>query len=316
MRLFDVDPKAYRSHPLHSDDRAFAETNCYADIVIELLHARGDEPTAVLGRTVRTDFEGDQWTFFKPDPHDLETLFGLDIHEVQPYRSLSDQIAEQIAAGRTLIVELDSWYLPDTHATAYRREHVKSSAVMAAIDSEEKQLHYFHNRGLYALEGDDFDAVLRLHLPMGDDHLAPYVELVRFDAGERLSGDDVKEEARRLLGGHLRLAPRTNPFDRFAASLERALPRLLEQSHEEYHAYAFATARMAGSAFELCSSYVDWLFGERAATAREQCDAIVAGSKALSFKLARRKPFDVQPFVADLSRAWEEAMESISDLAA
>jgi hypothetical protein len=316
VTLFDIDPMEYGSHALHADDRAFTETNCYADIVIELLHARGDEPTAVLGRAVRTDFEGDQWTFFKPDPHDLETLFGLDIHEVQPYRSLPEQIAEQIAEGRTLIIELDSWYLPDTHATAYRREHVKSSAVMAGIDTDAHRLHYFHNRGLYALEGEDFDAVLRLHLPTGDDHLPPYTELVRFDAGIRLSGDQLKEESRRLLRGHLRLAPRSNPFVRFGASLETALPRLLEQSHEEYHAYAFATVRMAGSAFELCGSHLHWLFGERAATARERCDEIVAGSKALSFKFARRKPFDVEPIVAQLGGAWDEAMESIAALAA
>jgi hypothetical protein len=119
-----------------------------------------------------------------------------------------------------------------------------------------------------------------------------------------------------LLRGHLRLAPRTNPFARFAESLEVVLPQLLERSHEEYHAYAFATVRMAGSSFELCGSYVEWLFGERAATARERCDAIVAGSKALSFKLARRKPFDAEPLVRQLGTAWDEAMESIAALAA
>ena len=45
------------------------------------------------------DFEGDQWTFFKPPPEDLERLFGIDIHEMQPYRPLPDQIAEQLARG-------------------------------------------------------------------------------------------------------------------------------------------------------------------------------------------------------------------------
>jgi hypothetical protein len=313
--LTDVDPAVYRPHPLHADDRAFPETNCYADIVIELLHSRGHEPMAALGRTVRTDFEGDQWTFFKPDPHDLEVLFGLDIHEVQPYRSLPDQIAEQLAAGRTLIVELDSWYLPDTHATAYRREHVKSSAVMAAIDADRKQLHYFHNRGLYALEGQDFDGALRVDLPAGDDHLPPYTEIVRFDAGAQLAGDELREEARRLLGRHLGLAPRTNPFDRFADSLEIVLAQLLEQSHEEYHAYAFATVRMVGASFELCGSYIGWLFDDEAATARDRCDAIVAATKALSFKLARRKQFDARPLLTELGRAWDEAMGSIADLA-
>ena len=41
-----------------------------------------------MGFTLRMDFEGDQWTFFKPPPEDLELLFGIDIHEMQPYRPL------------------------------------------------------------------------------------------------------------------------------------------------------------------------------------------------------------------------------------
>jgi hypothetical protein len=316
LRLLDLDPEAYRSHRLHADDRTYSETNCYADVLIELLHARGDEPLAALGRTVRTDFEADQWTFFKPDPHDLEALFGLDIHELQPYRPLPDLIAEQLPEGRTLIVELDSWYLPDTHATAYRREHVKSSAAIAAIEPGAKRLHYFHNRGLYALADEDFDGALRVGLPPGDDHLPPYAELVRFDAGERLEGERLATEALRLLQGHLRRRPSTNPFERFAEALERDLPRLLEQSHDEYHAYAFATVRMAGSAFELCSAYLEWLFGQDARHARERLGAIVAGSTALSFRLARRKPFDPEPILTELATAWDDATEEIVRLAA
>ena len=316
VSLLGLDPASYAPHPLHADDRAYPETNCYADILIELLHARGDEPLAALGRSVRTDFEGDQWTFFKPDPHDLEVLFGVDIHEAQPYRSLPDQIAEQIADGRTMIVELDSWFLPDTHATAYRREHVKSSAVMEAIDRDGKRLHYFHNQSLFALEGEDFDGALRLGLPPGDDHLPPYAEVVRFDAGHRLAGEELRDAARVLFAAHVRRRPRTNPFTRFAAALDSDLPRLLEQSHDDYHAYAFATARMAGSAFELCASHVEWLYGDGAAAARDALASIVAGSKALSFKLARRKAFDPQPPVARLGEAWDEAMDAIVSLAA
>ena len=314
--LLRLDPATYAPHALHADDRAYPETNCYADIVIELLHARGDDPLAVLGRSVRTDFEGDQWTFFKPDPHDLELLFGLDIHEVQPYRSLPDQIAEQIAEGRTLIVELDSWFLPDTHATAYRREHVKSSAIMEAIDPEAKRLHYFHNQSLYALDGEDYDGALRLELPPGDDHLPPYAELVRFDAGARLAGEELRAASLALFREHVGRRPALNPFRRFAAALETDLPRLLEQGHGDYHAYAFATVRMAGSAFELCAAHVDWLFGADARTASEAFGSIVSGTKALSFKLARRKAFDPQPLVGQLGDAWDEAMDAIAVLAA
>ncbi|HEY2436450.1 MAG TPA: DUF1839 family protein, partial [Solirubrobacteraceae bacterium] len=64
-------PHGYRRHALHATDRTYLESNCYSDIIIELLHARGYEPLAAFGNLVRMDFEGDQWTFFKPAPEDL-----------------------------------------------------------------------------------------------------------------------------------------------------------------------------------------------------------------------------------------------------
>ncbi len=314
VSLFGADPASYASHDLHADDRAYPETNCYADILIELLHARGDEPLAALGRTVRTDFEGDQWTFFKPDPHDLEALFGLDIHEAQPYRALPDQIAEQLEAGQTLIVELDSWFLPDTESTAYRREHVKSSAVMEAIDVGAKRLHYFHNRGLYELAGEDFDGALRVGVTPESGFLPPYAEVVRFDAGRRLDGDELRAESLRRLRYHFERRPTANPFTRFAEALRDDLPRLLERSHADYHAYAFATVRMAGSAFELCSAHVTWLFGDDGAAAEQALARIVSGSKALSFKLARRRAFDPERALGELADAWDEAFTALGGL--
>ena len=160
--LFDLDAGSYQPHAVHGSDRTYAESNCYTDIIIELLHGRGDEPLAALGCLVRTDFEGDQWTFFKPPPEDLEDLFGIDIHEMQPYRPLPLQIAEQIDAGRTIIVELDSWFLPDTAATSYRSEHVKTSVAAEAIDLERGWMRYFHGPGLYELDGEDYAGIFRL----------------------------------------------------------------------------------------------------------------------------------------------------------
>jgi hypothetical protein len=86
VALFGLDPESYVPHLLHSPEPTYVETNCYADILIELLHARGDEPLAAMGCALRVDFEGDQWTFLKPPREDLERLFGLDVHEMQPYR--------------------------------------------------------------------------------------------------------------------------------------------------------------------------------------------------------------------------------------
>ena len=44
ISLFGHDPAEYRPHRIHSDARSYTDTNCYTDILIELLHARGDEP--------------------------------------------------------------------------------------------------------------------------------------------------------------------------------------------------------------------------------------------------------------------------------
>jgi hypothetical protein len=309
VRLFGLDPGSYERHPVHAGERSYTETNCYSDILIELLHARGDEPLAAMGFIVRMDFEGDQWTFFKPPPGDLEELFGVDIHEMQPYRALTDQIAEQVAAGRTMIVELDSWYLPDTSSTSYRTEHVKTSVAVEAIDPEAERLTYFHNAGLYELEGEDFRGVFRIGADLPGDVLPPYAEIVRFDAGERLEGDALRERARGLLSAHLAKRPRANPFTRFGEALARELPGLLAGDVHHYHDYAFATVRMVGSAYEILADHVEWLFGsEDGAAAAAPLRQIVEDCKRLSFKLARRREFDPAPAIAEMADAWEQAM--------
>jgi hypothetical protein len=309
ISLLGADPESYVPHAVHSAaDRTYVETNCYADVLIELLHARGDEPLAAIGATVRLDFEGDQWTFFKPAPGDLERLYGVDVHEMQPTRDLPGQIAGQLVAGRTVTVELDAWWLPDTAATSYRREHVKTTVVPEAIDRDGQVLRYFHNAGLYELSGEDYRGIFRLDGPVDPAILPPYTELVRFDAGARLEGEALRERAAELLRRHLELRPVTNPFVRFGHALERDLPALLAGDPADYHAYAFATVRMVGSGFELLSAEAQWLLGDRADDAVAGMDAIVGGSKLLSLKLARRKPFDPGPVIADLAAAWERAI--------
>jgi hypothetical protein len=311
--LLGLDPTAYEPHALHATDRVYVETNCYTDILIEFVHARGDEPLAMMGCVLSVDFEGDQWTFFKPRPEDVERLYGIDIHEMQPYRPLPEQIAEQIELGRTLIVELDSWYLPDTAATSYRREHVKSSVVAEAIDPAGELLRYFHGPGYFELEGEDYRGVFRLGREFSDDVLPPYTELARLDAGPPLRGEELRAVAREMLVQNLARRPRSNPFARFGAQLALDLPRLLEGDAAAYHDYAFATVRMVGSAFEVGASHVEWMLGEEGAPAAASMGSIVDGCKTLSFKLARRREFDPEPAVEALASAWEESFAKLDD---
>jgi hypothetical protein len=304
--LTGADPAAYAPHAVHAAKRTYRETNCYADVLIELLHARGAEPLAALGSTVRMDFEGDQWTFFKPAPGDLERLFAVDIHEMQPTRDLPAQIEAQLAAGRTVTVELDAWFLPDTAATSYRADHVKTTVIPEAIDRDAQVLRYFHNAGLHELRGEDYRGIFHLDGPPPPEVLPPYTELVRFDAGRPLEGDELRAAARELLRHHLALRPQTNPFTRFGAALERDLPGLLAGEAADYHAYAFATVRMVGAAFDLVAAQARWLLGAGGEEAAQAADRIVDASKLLSLKLARRRAFDPSPVVAGMAEAWEQ----------
>lgn len=297
----------YVPHALHGAGRAYRETNCYTDVLIELLHSRGLEPLAGLGHLVRSDFEGDQFTFFKMPPEDLEDLYGVDIHEMQPVGSLPDQIALQLERGATMLVELDSFYLPDTAATDYRRNHVKTTVAVDAIDRGTETLRYFHNTGCHELSGDDYRGAFGLN-GRRPEMLPPYLELARFDAGEPLRGQSLKEASRDRLKRHLARRPRCNPIATFGKQLENDLPMLLAGDAQLFHVYAFATVRMAGAAFDLLRAHSEWLLDARAAA---RFDPIVEGCQVLSFRLARRRPFDASPIISTMADAWDESMAEL-----
>lgn len=310
--LFGMDPATYRPHALHDGERTYMETNCFADCVVELVAAAGHEPEAMLAGCAAVDFELDQWTFFKPAPEDLLGLYGLDLHEMQPYRSIPEQTAARLAVGQTTMPEVDSYWLPDVAATDYRQHHVKSSIVIEAIDLDAKVLRYFHNAGYFELSGEDYDGLFGL-----DDvtkPLPPYVELVRFGAAPALSGDALRDAARELLAAYLAKRPSTNPFERFLAALEADLPRLVDGDEADYNAYAFHNPRMAGSSFELLASHVRWLLGDEGEKAAAALDDVVGGTKMLLFRLARRRAFDVAGVVGPMAEGWATATAELDRL--
>ncbi len=235
---------------------------------------------------------------------------------MQPYRPLPEQIAEQIEAGRTLIVELDSWYLPDTAATSYRREHVKTSVVAEAIDLDGERLRYFHGPGYFELEGEDYRGVFRLGREFSADVLPPYTELVRFDAGRAAAR--ARSCARRrasCCARHLARRPADQPLRRASATSSRstcrgcwrATPPPTTTTPSRPCGWSARPSRPA-------RSHVDWLLGERGRRPRgARWAAIVDGCKTLSFKLARRREFDPEPAIAELAAAWEESFAKLDD---
>jgi Domain of unknown function (DUF1839) len=308
IRPWGFDPASYVPHSLHRAGLTYLETNCYADVLIELLHVRGYEPRAALGSLVRTDWEGDQFTYAKPRYADLERLFGIDVHEMLPYLPLPDHIAEQLSLGRTVLVEIDAWYLPDTEGISYRCGHLKTTVAPDIIDRPGERLRYFHNAGLFELSGEDYRGAFRMLEHFTDDVMDPFTEIVIFDAGPRLEGDELRTAARDLLAYHFDRRPASNPFAAWARCLESDLPRLLAGSADDYHEYAFVTVRMAGSAFQLLADHVAWTLGEPAAEAAAEFRAIADATKVVSFRLARQRPFKISTVLAPLLHGWERGM--------
>ena len=157
-----LDPATYRRHAIHGEDRAWPETNCYTDLIVEMAHALGLDPVAMLPYTLAVDFEGDQWTFFKPCFAELYDLYGFDIQELAISRPLAEHVVEQVEAGRAVLVEVDSWFLPDTAGTAYQLAHAKTTIGVNRIDLGANRMGYFHNAGYFEVEGEDFRRVLRI----------------------------------------------------------------------------------------------------------------------------------------------------------
>src|SRR5579863_1841311 len=301
--LLGLDPATYTPSALHRPDRTFPETNCYVDLWIELLHAFGINPASAMAFACTIDFEGDQWTFFKPPPEELIRLYGIDVHEMQLYRPVVDHIVEQLGAGRTIIIEADSFYMPDRAATTYRRTHVKSSIAIEAIDVAGERLRYFHGPGYCELSGEDYRGLFRLGRAFSDDVLPPYAELVRFDAGPRLKGQELRRAAHEMLARQLDRRPKRNPWVAFGERLSMDLPTLFAGTDSSYHAYAFATLRQCGAAFEVARSFVEWLALRSSLDANTAAGALsrqVSGAKALLFRIARRRVFDPAPAIRQL----------------
>jgi hypothetical protein len=311
-QLLDIEAESYERHQVHATERIWMETNCYVDLWIELLHALGLDPIAGCAFTLGTDFEGDQWAFFKFPPEDLRRLYGIDVNEMNVWRPLADHVVEQLELGRLLTVEADSWFLPDTVGVSYRTGHTKSTIVPQAIDVERRRLGYFHNAAYFELEGDDYDGVLRVGAEPSS--LVPYVELVKL---ERLRRDDIVADVLALTVDHLRRRPLDNPMVRFRKRLEQDLPTLAERDLEHFHAYAFGTCRQCGANFELAASFVDWLgaHGEDGLTpVADRFRAIAETSKSLQFSLARAargRTVDLAAPLAEMERDWDEAMGAL-----
>jgi hypothetical protein len=310
--LLSLSADEFRPHSLHAVERTWTETNCYVDVWIEVLHALGLDPVAAGAFTLSTDFEGDQWTFFKFPPEDLRALFGLEISELNVWKPVIDHVIEQLLLGRLCTVEVDSWFLPDTRGVSYGIAHVKTTIVPQMVDLEGRRLGYFHNAGYFELEGDDFDGVFRLGGHADPSGLPPYVELIRLDRVRR-HDPDLASRVVSLTREHLGRRPTDNPITRLGRRLALDMAWLAQQDLETFHLYSFGTCRQCGATAELASSFVDWLNrNDRPGTesAAAAFRDLAAGAKALQFALARvvrGREVDLAAILAPMEQNWDDA---------
>lgn len=320
-KILNIKPDSYTKHLIHGENRDWIETNCYVDVWIELLHAMGFEPIAALPYTLGIDFEGDQWTFFKYPLADLDRLYGLDVQELNIWRPLPECIAEQIDRGRHVLVELDSFFLPDTLGTAYKIEHVKTTVAINAFDFEKQRMEYFHNQAYHLVEGEDFKQLFLPAEQLNDRVLPPYVEYVKTRNRPKLSQAALVNESINCLKHQLLNIPQSNPFSLFKERFNNDFSDLNKVDIEYFHKYSFATLRQYGACFELCKTYLLWLqqqdkINNNLDLAIECFGKISTSSKLLQFQLARavarKKTLDLSP-LDDVILNWQKAMDILRE---
>lgn len=308
----------YQSNRLHADPAIWVEKNCYVDVWIEILHALGLEPLALMSSALTVDFEGDQWTFFKPPLSDLRMLYGIDVQEFTVWRPLLEHAKEQLGAGKLISTEADAFWLPDAAGTDYRRQHTKTTIVLNDLDLANERLGYFHNTGYHSLEGEDFRNLLRVGMPHDPTHLPLYAELIRLDRLTHRPPSELAALSDTLLRTHFEHRPATNPLRRFGERITHDLPALQSQGLDHYHAWAFATIRQCGAAFDLAASHLRWQSlcdGSSVDTASASFEQIALGCKAMILKVARAvntgRAINTAAMIEDMAQAWDEGMHKL-----
>lgn len=320
-RIFQLSPDGYTCGALHAHDRDFRETNCYIDVWLEVLHALGVEAVACLGFTLASDFEGDQWTFFKPPHSDLDRLYGVRVEELTLWRPLLEHAKTQVARKRLPLVEVDSFFLPDTEGTDYRRGHVKTTIAITHVDEIGKQLHYFHNTGFHRLSGDDFDGVFHPGPSDRPDYLPPYCEIIKPDRTEAKPIATLRALSLELARHHFAIRPTQNPLRAHVEQLPKDLEQIAAGGLPVYHAYSFAVMRQLGAGYEMTAAYLKWLDQGRGGPSAQAADCfakISAGTKMLILRLARvantKRVTDLSGNFVEMAAAWERGMDLVTNV--
>ena len=276
-------------HPLHDPTRNWPLTSCYVDVWIELLHGLGLDPHPALGFAAGVEWEGDQFTFLKPDAADLDTLYGLHVQELAIWGDVEGHVAVQLAQDRPVLLEADAFHLPDLVGSSYGREHSKTTIALVGIDVRAGRCSYVHNASRAVLQGADYEAVLRAPRSGCGLPLPPYAETVKQRPG-RPPASALHGTALELLRMHVERREGQTQVPRFRAAFPRQLETLLAHP-AGFHTWAFNTLRQFGAAAELLGDLLAWLEAAHSMggslTLMANAASLAGHAKALQFRVAR-----------------------------
>ena len=247
---------------------------------------------------------------------ELVRLHGIDVHEMQLYRPVVDHVVEQIEASRTLIVEADSFYMPDGSPTSYRRAHVKSSIAIEAIDPAEERLRYFHRPATtnsamiiaaFSVWGERFRTMCCRPIPSWSGSMRGRAwRAITFVARHiKCSRGNSNGSPRVIHGWRLETGWR-GIFRRCSRAPTANITLTLSPR--------------CGSAGPHLKRHrvLEWLTQGSSSDAQDAIDAFgrqVKGAKSLLFRLARRRAFDATPAIRELAHDWDIAMFALDGLA-
>ncbi|MDI9917087.1 DUF1839 family protein [Rhodococcus sp. IEGM 1379] len=312
-RLLDVVPDGYSSHAIHRDDRVWAQTNCYLDLWIEVLHSLELDPVPALACAFSSRFDGTQWTFLKLKAEDIVALYGIDVAEMNVWRAPLVHIEDNLAAGMLSTVEVDGYWLPDTLGTSYHEAHTKTTIVPNRIDRVAGELEYFHNSGYHVLRGEDFSGVFdldRSSLPS----FVPYVEQIRLSPGYAMNAGNVADVARR----NVAVRPPGNPVRELGRRVVEDSEWVQAAGMDAFHLWSFGLLRQCGASAELAgdvSEFLDTAGFSGTVEAAEGFRKVAAGAKSVQFQMARAargRAVDPRDQLDEMAVSWKNSMEIIT----
>ncbi len=247
-------------HALHHGKLVWIETNCYVDLWIELLHHFGCDPHAALNFTVTQAFEGDQFTFPKFSLDDISRLYGLQTQELAIYDSLEGHVVEQTKRGQVVVVEVDSFYLPDTRVPHIGRCIRRRRSRSLRSIRRQSTLRTSTTPASSSCRAKTTTASSVVCCPISRATCRrSFLMWNSSSARPPLEGEALTQRSVDLLRLRLIDRPAANPISQWRAEFPEHLRALLEHDISYYHLYTFNVIRQLGFNFELLSKYLAWL---------------------------------------------------------